>query len=370
MTSSLLKDILITQREASGITLLADSAADPLGALLAAGARAVATRGRGVVLVAIDRAPQLLCASLGLTGITGQRPIVVDAFSDPLGWSSASRGNSSLCQTCVSNLTQLADTIAKAAAAAAGGAALSTVYIDSLATLCLHHSVGDVSRFLAALVSSNRGVASVVALVHQDVLAALSESAESALATLAYVASTTVTVQPGTASVDVHHRRKTGKVLRSNEAFSFTLAHELVTVPASELSTTGSAGSTAGASASAASSSSSSAAGKTKQPDPTANLTFNLSLNAAERQARQNVVLPYLKTEADKRAILRQDYPSASAPGTIAYADDTEPPRVHAARPAVASNIVFEPEVGVDELDDFGDEEDQEEEDPDDDLDI
>ena len=85
-------------------------------------------------------------------------------------------------------------------------------------------------------------------------------------------------------------------------------------------------------------------------------------------------MLPYLKSESDKRALLQQDYPAAaSAPGTIAYTGDNEPGRPAIRSTGIPANIVFEPEVGVDELDDFGDEEDQEEEeeeDPDDDLDI
>lgn len=110
------------------------------------------------------------------------------------------------------------------------------------------------------------------------------------------------------------------------------------------------------------------------QADPTANLTFNLTLSEQEKRARENVVLPYLKTATDKTAILKKDHPNAAVgiqQGGEASAGEVT---IHGKPNTTGPRILFEPEPG-DELDDNddrrdSDDPDDDEEDPDDDLDI
>ena len=73
--------------------------------------------------------------------------------------------------------------------------------------------------------------------------------------------------------------------------------------------------------------------------DPTSNLTFNLRLTDAERQAKSNTVLPYILNDDNKSAMLVGDGGRTAKGG---------------------GEIIYTP----DDFDDFDDE------DPDDDLDI
>lgn len=54
-----------------------------------------------------------------------------------------------------------------------------------------------------------------------------------------------------------------------------------------------------------------------EQPDPTANLSFNLRLTDAQKEARERVVLPYMKAQ-------EQDGVEVQKMGTIYYEPDDD----------------------------------------------
>ncbi|XP_071946124.1 elongator complex protein 5-like isoform X2 [Antedon mediterranea] len=193
------------------------------------------------------------------------------------------------------------------------------VVVDSLSPVLLRKSPTYVFNGLHRLINTNDlgfEVCLVVCLVHKDV------HDESALCALEHLASTILTVSSYMSIMPLNeaplgicnivHKRRTGKVFKKKEGYSVDRDYRLITFPE-----------------------------ETKQSvikmeppdqgDPTANLTFNLTLRESEKQARSEVVLPY--TLSAKRK-----------------ANELNP----------GGRIYYEP----DEADDFDDE------DPDDDLDI
>ncbi|XP_033107715.1 elongator complex protein 5-like [Anneissia japonica] len=193
------------------------------------------------------------------------------------------------------------------------------VVVDSLSPVLLRKSITYVCNGLDQLIRSNDlgfEVCLVVCLLHKDVhdenaLRAINHLASTVLTLSSYMSLAPLSEAPlGICSIV--HKRKTGKVFKKKEGYSVDGDYRLITFPEEQRLTT-------------------IPMETPKQGDPTANLTFNLTLRDSERQARSEVVLPY--TLSAKRK-----------------ADELNP----------GGKIYYEP----DDADDFDDE------DPDDDLDI
>ncbi|XP_061447018.1 elongator complex protein 5 isoform X13 [Rhineura floridana] len=250
---------------------------------------------------------------------SARRVLLHDVFRDPLGW--AGQGSAMTLGE-----FSAAELVGRLAPAWPGPA---TVMLDSLSWLLLRLPFPSVCQVLAQLprrakVTGMR-IARLVALLHGD----LHQPGQ--LETLHALARAVVMLEPapGTATPGdeaprvavTSHRKKGGKALQKKEHFTvlpgFILKHlgELPQHGISKEDSTedGRVPATA---------------------DPTANLTFNLCLSEAQRQAKESVPLPYHFSQEKKSSLLQT--------------------------PASQGKIYYEPDA-ADDID---------EEDPDDDLDV
>jgi hypothetical protein len=211
------------------------------------------------------------------------RVVVVDAFSDPLGWGAEPGAENSRdlqrgehAHLVVSDpdfFGALARRVAcalQASGGSGGGGAL--VVIEDLTPLLAHLALPCVCAGLRQL-SALSGVSRVVALVHRDL------HGRRVLASLAHMAATVVRLNaPGPASAlgalvptcSVTHCRRTGKVLTSLEAYT---AHSSAPYLQTRL----------------LSKDAPQEAEPEEAANPAADLTFNLTLNEKERTARASV---------------------------------------------------------------------------------
>uniref|UniRef100_A0A023GK45 Elongator complex protein 5 n=1 Tax=Amblyomma triste TaxID=251400 RepID=A0A023GK45_AMBTT len=148
-----------------------------------------------------------------------------------------------------------------------------TLVIDSLSTALIYHQFEDVYMGLLCLLRKVESLQLVLALLHTDV------HEEHQVAKLCHLASTTLTAYAHDtakmAGCKIVHRKPGGRVLREDEEFVFTadllitdikkVTHKKEEKPV------------------------------VQQPDPAANLTFNLRLSNEEKAAKDNLVLPYIK---------------------------------------------------------------------------
>lgn len=148
------------------------------------------------------------------------------------------------------------------------------ILIESLSTVLLHEDFHHIYSTLLHL-SRNSHVQQTVCIVHTDV------HDDSLLASLEYLATTVVTLKPAANAADLSavchtvHRKPGGKIIREEERFDMTPELTICNITKIEQKK---------------------AQKETQaQPDPTANLTFNLRLSKGEKDARDQVVLPYLK---------------------------------------------------------------------------
>ncbi|XP_022090112.1 elongator complex protein 5-like [Acanthaster planci] len=198
------------------------------------------------------------------------------------------------------------------------------VVIDSLSPVIINKSVTFVCKGLHQLIQSTDwegpDISEVVCLLHQDVhdvatTSAVCHSATTVLYLEPYKSIAPIQQEP-MAMCDLVHRRKSGKVIRMREGLSVDHDYRLFVFPDKTMANI--------------------QVEIEPQPDPTANLTFNLTLKDSERKAKDSVVLPYTKVQQ------RHGHP------------------VKIGSSEQSGKIFYEP----DEADDFDDE------DPDDDLDI
>ncbi|XP_064384553.1 elongator complex protein 5-like [Halichondria panicea] len=266
---------------------------------------------------------------------TGKQLFYHDYYTDPLGWdhddditTTTTTGASHTSKRCLHGLTVQScvgdvEGVRSVEDVRSVDDVRGVVVFDCLSMLLLTQSASSVSRLLHGL---GHHCLLVLSLVHADL------HEDHVISQLSHVTSTVVSMQTPPPLTDylcsVYHRRKSGKI--SKQVESFTISADYSTLSSSlhrphthsTLSTTHTTPSQAA--------------------DPTANLTFDLTLTAKEKHDRANVVLPYTR------------------PHITAH---THPHITSDTRPHISlgkGEIFYQP----DEADDF------DESDPDDDLDI
>lgn len=308
--ATLLKQIASTKESSSTVTIR-DTVEHSGRYLLKCFLKEVAERVDEVHLFAFDQAPDALLA--GAHPETRRKVTCHDGWTDPQGWNKDSPASSKYNQVCFTSNKDLVDHVKEKRKVESHQVA---VVIDSLTPHILHRTAPLTCRSLHTLTHlpepADFQVVQVLSLVHADV------HDESVLASIGHLSTTVIDVSPNRSIMpmdkepmgycDILHKRQTGKVLQRREGYSIGDNYELITFQ--------------GLASSAPNTE------QEQQPDPTANLTFNLSLSESEKKARENVVLPYTKVSNNP------------TPGT--------------------GQIFYEP----DQVDDYDDE------DPDDDLDI
>lgn len=168
-----------------------------------------------------------------------------------------------------------------------------TIVIDSLSTVMMNHRFEDVYVGLLCLLRKVKAVQLVLALLHTDV------HGEHEVAKLCHLATTTLTPYhlqdtPNAAGCKTVHRKPGGRILRQEEEFilkpDLSIA-DIKKVDRQKLE----------------------AKPAPQQPDPTANLTFNLRLSDEEKATKDSLVLPYIRKQ-----------PSGGGKGEITYVMERE----------------------------------------------
>ncbi|XP_061922169.1 elongator complex protein 5 isoform X1 [Entelurus aequoreus] len=218
----------------------------------------------------------------GLKGLPFERVHFHDGHSDPLGWTGGGTAFTvdRFCSeevTCrVKQSSQLRPAI---------------LVIDSLSWILRHHSTPAVCQTLQQL---KRGGAlrNIVALLHSD-LHQLGTAAS-----LCHLATSVITVAagPNGNEAKITKRLKSGKVLQDEEIF--TIKEDLTVIRQSKPSNAVQV--------------------QDQETDPTANLTFNLRLSDAERDAKEKLPLPFVFSHQKKAALLN----TGAGRGRITYEPD------------------------------------------------
>ncbi|KAL4221102.1 Elongator complex protein [Mactra antiquata] len=292
-------------REKSKILLVEDSVSQSGRPLLISILHSLCKRVEKVHYICFDREPGFVKACL--QSECSSRVIFHDGTSNILGW----ENKQSLNVNC---------DLVKYLNDSKGHHASTSVAIvcDSLSPLILHRSAPYTCQTVTKLASAKIQAAEVdqvVCLLHKDL------HDNHSINLLHHIATTIITVKPPKfehflMATHTLHKRLSGKVIKLEE--HFTLNNEYVIQDITEVKSIDT----------------SKVAMETSQPDPTANLTFNLTLTDKEKEARSQVKLPYTYDQS------RQDETLTKSVGE--------------------GKIFYQP----DEADDF------DEEDPDDDLDI
>ncbi|XP_064611750.1 elongator complex protein 5-like [Liolophura sinensis] len=244
-----------------------------------------------------------------------ERLLIHDGFSDTFGW----LGTPS-CLNVNSDIEKyLSDQSQRSGQASANQR--SAVVIDTLTPLITQHGAVKSCQIVQNLCKAKLkggNIAQVVFLLHGDL------HSDHSLTLIHHVTSSVLKICPSkspnhAAICNILHKKPSGKVIKLSEHFDVNSSLDVQNVeewkPSNAMATDVSE----------------------SQLDPTANLTFNLSLTDEEKQARSKLVLPY--TKAMDRPVIGTDNTSGGGEG---------------------GKIFYQP----DEADDF------DEEDPDDDLDI
>nr|XP_057924168.1 elongator complex protein 5 [Doryrhamphus excisus] len=218
-----------------------------------------------------------------LTGSAMERIHFHDAYSDPLGWSGGGGGTFTVDRFCSEEVTRLVKQLSQHRPA--------LLVIDSLSWIVRHHSTPAVCQTLLQL-QKGGAIRNIVALLHSDM------HQLGTAASLCHLATSLITVAPGLhgSEAKITKRLKSGKVLQDEETFA--IAEDLTVVKQSK---PGNAMQM-----------------QKQETDPTANLTFNLRLSDAERDAKEKLALPFAFSREKKAALLK---PGAGA-GRITYEPD------------------------------------------------
>ncbi|XP_077998454.1 elongator complex protein 5-like isoform X2 [Glandiceps talaboti] len=307
----MLEDIL-HGKESSRLVIVFDSLKHFGRTLLKSFTKSLASRVDEVHIFHFDTAPEVF--RTGFDEITKTKLHSHDGWSDPLMWRETPKPADADNKLYLSEPLDLMSHIREHKQASSRKVA---VIVDSLTPVLVHKSLPFVCKALYQLYNSEDDVEGfeiiqTLCLVHGDV------HDERVLSSLQHIASSTLALTPNASIASFHeepygfsntvHKKSSGKVIIKNEGYSVVDDLRLITFDPSKLSTPT----------------------VKRQPDPTANLTFNLNLTDTERQARSKVILPYTIAQEKRMPQLK------------------------------SGQIFYEP----DEADDFDDE------DPDDDLDI
>ncbi|XP_070561519.1 elongator complex protein 5-like [Ptychodera flava] len=312
----MLEDIL-HGRESSRSIIILDSLKHFGRTLLKSFTKSLASRVDEVHIFHFDTAPEVFLT--GFDDHTKKKLHSHDGWSDPLMWRSPTIPEGSNGKLYLTEPLDLLSYIRKQRQASNGKIG---VIIDSLTPVLVHKCISFVVKALYQLCNAAEEdfeMVQSICLIHHDVhegqvIDMISHVATSTMSLTANASLASFYEEPYGFCKTVH-RKANGKVVSKYEGYSVVEDLRLLTFDSSK-------------------STQSNEVSVSTAPDPTANLTFNLSLSAAERQAKSNVVLPYT---------ISQDRQVADGRG-----------------PVGSGQIFYQP----DEMDDFDDE------DPDDDLDV
>eukprot|EP00057_Strongylocentrotus_purpuratus_P004032 XP_003727877.1 PREDICTED: elongator complex protein 5 [Strongylocentrotus purpuratus] len=276
--ASLLKQIVSGSE--SGCTVTIHDTVDHSGRyLLKCFLKEMAQRVDEIHLFAFDQAPDALLA--GTDPETRRKVKGHDGWTDPQGWNQDRNvipSNYNAVQ--LSSDKSLVEHVKDRKGSGSGQIA---VVIDSLTPYILHRSAPFTCKSLHALThlpeTSEFQVTQVVSLIHSDV------HDDSVLRAIGHLSSTVIHVSANMSIApldrepmgycDIQHKRASGKVLQKREGYSVGENYQIITFLGLPSTNTTSE--------------------REHQPDPTANLTFNLTLSESEKKARENVVLPFTK---------------------------------------------------------------------------
>lgn len=243
--------------------------------------------------------------------------ILHDIWTDPLGWNNPAEETDPL------KLNPGSDFISRLCCRLAPSVSKIVVVIDTISSFLPYHTDSQMCSAILSLVTASERISDiqnvqVLGLLHSDL------HSEKTVKALRYLATTQIklsvedpslsTIRDAHGVFEILQNKKNGKVKRQKEVYRVDGNHHLeLSVYDQQQKQENSHGNDA-------------------QPDPTANLTFNLTLKESERIAKEKVVLPYISNKDKSELVTPPGY----------------------------GQIFYEP----DDADDF------DEEDPDDDLDI
>lgn len=239
----------------------------------------------------------------GLRGSPIQRLHFHNAYNDPLGWTD--HPDFTVDQFCSETLAHRIRQTSQSKPA--------TLVIDSLSWVLRHLGTPTVCKTLQEL-KKGGAVRAVIGLLHTDL------HQQGSVGSVCHLATSVITVAPGIkgdgAVAKITKRAKSGKVMQNEEIFS--VKEDLTVIGQSKPTHLGPK----------------QTGPEEQEMDPTANLTFNLRLSDTEREAKENLSLPFVFSKEKKSALLH------SGPGS--------------------GRILYEPDAN----------DDYDQEDPDDDLDV
>ncbi|XP_049519749.1 elongator complex protein 5-like [Dermacentor silvarum] len=239
---------LLSQRGNSGLVLINDTLDQRARLLLDSFTNTYANRGHNVHILGYDREEGTIRKCFPPT--TVDRIAIHDAFSAP---------DKCTPSTWVEKFSKENEPF--------------TLIIDSLSTALIYHPLDDVYMGLLCLLRKIASLQMIVALLHTDV------HEEHEVGKLCHLATTTLTPyahdSASTLGCKILHKKPSGRVVRDDE--EFVLKPDLSITDIKKVAQKQDVKPLA------------------QQPDPTANLTFNLRLSEEEKAAKDNLVLPYLK---------------------------------------------------------------------------
>ncbi|XP_071805838.1 elongator complex protein 5-like [Asterias amurensis] len=297
--ASLLQQI-VNGNESSSLVVVQDSVDISGRPLLRCLTNVLASRVDQVHVFMFDRSPTVFLS--GFDPAVRSKVTCHDGWSDPLEWNGVSSSeNHNLL-----HFSTLTDFQSHLEHHTVTGTKTIAVIIDSLSPVILHKSVTMVCKALHQLTHSSDWegpeISQVICLLHQDVhdvsaTSAICHLATSVLYLEPYRSIAPIQEEP-MALCELVHRRKSGKVIRIREGFSVDHDYQLFVFPDKGTANL--------------------EVESEPQPDPTANLTFNLTLRDSERLAKDKVVLPYTKVQ-ERRTI---KIGSTEGSGKIFYEPD------------------------------------------------
>uniref|UniRef100_L7M7L7 Elongator complex protein 5 n=1 Tax=Rhipicephalus pulchellus TaxID=72859 RepID=L7M7L7_RHIPC len=245
---------LLSQRGTSGLVLINDTLEQRGRLITDSFTNTWANRGHNVHILSYDREESVIRKCFPPSTI--DRIAIHDAFCTP------EKCSPSTWMECFDKVTEP-----------------FTIVIDSLSTALVYHPFDDIYMGLLCLLRKIKSLQMIVALLHTDV------HEEHEVDKLCHLATTTLTpyMRDGASTLGCKtvHRKPGGRVAREDE--EFFLKPDLSMTDIKKVAQK------------------QDAKPVTQQPDPTANLTFNLRLSEEEKAAKDNLVLPYVKTASSSK---------------------------------------------------------------------
>lgn len=255
---------IVNGREKSKFVLIEDTVLQSGRPLLICMIQSLCQRVEKVHIICFERSPELLRGLFQAE--LSQRLVFHDGSADPLGWENPENLNID------TDLVQYLNS--KPGHVASNNVA---IVIDSLSPMLLHRSAPYTCKTIARLMKEKIQAAEVeqiVCLLHGDL------HDNQSLFLIEHLATSEVKVTPAKhlqfhMACNTVHKRLSGKVIKTAEHFNLDEAYGIQDV--TEVKAVDTKKTTI----------------ETKQPDPAANLTFNLTLTDKEKDARSQVKLPY-----------------------------------------------------------------------------